>query len=232
MPPILSPTSFPLSDSEFQPQSRLAFWAVCDSKSRFGDQRWEPLERVDDLGNFGPELSFGAHLPKSLGDAEGIAIVKFTHSGAQGPDWFPQGSPAARRNLYPKFIAFISKAMEDLTRQGYDVTLEGVFWHTGENDTYYEPYFRNYAAWMHTLIAQVRLNLKQPALPWFISEQHPGAIWMNMDAINTALRTMAQSDKGVLVIKTSHLPHDHLFFGTKGTLLLGDELSKAYLKRR
>lgn len=193
---------------------------------------WEPLGPVDDLGNFGPELSFGARLRKSLGDAEGIAIVKFTHSGAQGPDWFPQGSPEARRNLYPKFTAFIREAMEDLTRQGYDVTIEGVFWHTGENDTYFDPYFRNYAAWMQTLIAQVRLDFKQPALPWFISEQHPRAIWKNSETINSALRAMAQSEKDVFVIKTSHLPHERLFFGTKGTLQLGDELAQAYLQRR
>ena len=122
--------------------------------------------------------------------------------------------------------------MEDLTRQGYDVALEGVFWHTGENDTYYEPYFRNYAAWMQTLIAQVRLDFKQPALPWFISEQHPGAIWKNSAPINSTLRTLAQSEKDVFVIQTSHLPHERLFFGTKGTLLLGDELAQAYLKRR
>ena len=193
---------------------------------------WEPLGPVDDLGNFGPELSFGARLRKSLGDAEGIAIVKFTHSGAQGPDWFPQGSPEARRNLYPKFTAFIREAMDDLTRQGCTVTLEGVFWHTGENDTYFEPYFRNYAAWMQSLIAQTRLDFRQPALPWFISGQHRGAIWKNMEAINSALQAMAQSEKDVFVIKTSHLPHERLFFGTKGTLLLGDELAQAYLKRR
>ena len=193
---------------------------------------WEPLGPVDDLGNFGPELSFGARLRKSLGAKDGIAIVKFTHSGAQSPDWAPQGSPEARRNLYPKFAAFIREAIEDLTRQGYDVTLEGVFWHTGENDTYFGPYFRNYAAWMQKLIAQVRLDFKQPALPWFISEQHPGSIWKNMEAINTSLRTMAQSEKDIFMVKTAHLPHERLHFGTQGTLLLGEELAEAYLQRR
>jgi len=191
---------------------------------------WEPLGPVDYLGNFGPELSFGARLRKSLGAQDGIAIVKFTHSGAQSPDWAPQGSPEARRNLYPRFTAFIRDAMEDLTRQGYVCTLEGVFWHTRENDTYFEPYLRNYAASMQKLIAQVRLDFKQPALPWFISEQHPGAIWKNMDAINSTLRTLAQSEKEVFVIPTSHLPHERLHFGTKGTLLLGEELANAYLE--
>jgi hypothetical protein len=193
--------------------------------------KWEPLGPIDHLGNFGPELSLGAYLRKSLGTKDGIAIVKFTHSGAQGPDWLPKGSPESRRNLYPKFTAFIRDAMDDLTRQGYNVTLEGVFWHTGENDTYFGPYFRNYATWMQQLIAQTRLDFKQPALPWFISEQHPAAIWKNMDAINSSLHTLAESDKTVHIIKTAHLPHERLHFGTKGTLLLGDEFAQAYLNK-
>ena len=193
---------------------------------------WEPLGPVDYLGNFGPELSFGARLRKSVPAAEGVAIVKFTHSGAQGPDWFPQGSPEARRNLYPKFTAFIRDAMDDLTRQGYDCTLEGIFWHTGENDTYFGPYRSKNAAWMQSLVTQTRLDFKQPSLPWFISEQHPAAIWKNIDAINTSLNTMAQSEKNVVVVKTAHLPHERLHFGTKGTLLLGEEYASAYLKRK
>jgi hypothetical protein len=52
---------------------------------------WEPLGPVDYLGSFGPELSLGARLRKSIDGKDGLAIVKFTHSGAQGPDWFPRG---------------------------------------------------------------------------------------------------------------------------------------------
>ncbi len=193
---------------------------------------WEPLGPVDYLDNFGPELSFGARLKKSLEAKDGIAIVKFTHSGAQSPDWAPRGSPETRRNLYPKFIAFIREAKADLARQGYDCTVEGVFWHTGENDTYFGSYQRNYAAGMKELIAQTRLDLQQPALPWFISEQHPKAIWRNMDAVNTALKAMAQSEQKVFVIPTAHLPHERLHFGTRGTLLLGLELAQEYLKSR
>ena len=192
---------------------------------------WEALGPVDHLGTFGPELSFGARLRKSVA-TDGIAIVKFTHSGAQSPDWAPGGSPKARRNLYPAFTAFIRSAMNDLTKQGCDVTLEGIFWHTGENDTYFGPYLQNYAASMQKLIAGVRQDFKQPALPWFISEQHPGAIWKNMTAINGAIHTLAESDKTITVVKTAHLPHERLHFGTRGTLLLGEELAKAYMKGR
>lgn len=193
---------------------------------------WEALGPVDFLGNFGPELSFGARLRKSLGGRDGIAIVKFTHSGAQGLDWLPRGSAEARRNLYPKLIAFIREAMEDLRRQGYETTLEGIFWHTGENDTYFEPYRRKYAEWMRELIGQTRIDLKQPDLRWYLSEQHPAAPWKNMEAINRAVRTLAESDPAVRVIPTTDLPHERLHFGTKGTLLLGEAMARAYLDGR
>lgn len=68
---------------------------------------WEPLGPTGFLGNFGPELSFGARLRKSIASDDGVAIVKFTHSGAQMPDWMPAGSPESHRDLYPRFIAMI-----------------------------------------------------------------------------------------------------------------------------
>lgn len=185
---------------------------------------------MDYLGNFGPELSFGARLRKSIDGNGGLAIVKFTHSGAQGPDWFPRGSPETQRNLYPKFIAFLRDAVQYLTREGYDCTMEGVIWHTGENDTYFGPYRQKHGAWMKYLIAQVRLDLKQPTLPWFISGQHPQAIWKNIDAMNTSLKTMAQSEKQVFLIPTAQLPDARLHFGTQGTLRLGEEMAEAYLQ--
>ena len=192
---------------------------------------WEPLGPVGHLGNFGPELSFGARLRQKLGSNESVAVVKFTHSGAQGPDWFPQGSPEARRNLYPRFASFIRTSIEDLTRQGYECTLAGVFWHTGENDTCFEPYLRKHADWMRQLIAQVRLDFHAPGLPWFLSEQHPRSLWKNIEAVNDTLRTLARSDAGIFVVPTAQLPHERLHFGTRGTLLLGEALAEAYLGR-
>lgn len=192
---------------------------------------WEALGPVDDLGNFGPELSFGARLRRTLPTDDTIAIVKFTHSGAQGPDWSPDGSPEAHRNLYPRFSAFVRQALDDLARRGHECVLEGVFWHTGENDTYFSPYRRNYAVWMQRCISQIRRDFMSPDLPWFISEQHPSAIWKNSAEINSALRTMSHAETGVFMITTSQLPHDRTHFGTKGTLLLGDEFAKAYLRQ-
>ncbi len=190
---------------------------------------WEPLGPVGYLGNFGPELSFGERLRKSLDAKEGVAIVKFTHSGAQGPDWSPQGSPESHRNLYPKFISFIQAAQSDLRQQGFDCSLDGIFWQTGENDTWFDPYAKNNAKWMKQLIDRTRTDLKQPDLSWFISEQHPSAPWRNMEAVNAALNELARTEPHMTIIKTSALPHGKRHFETKGTLLLGQALAEAYL---
>ena len=193
---------------------------------------WEPLGPVDFLGNFGPELSFGARLRQAIKPDEGLAIVKFTHSGAQGPDWFPKGSPESHRNLYPKFVAFVRQAREDLAGRGFNCKLAGIFWHTGENDTWFGPYAQNNALWMRQLIDRTRLDLQQPDLAWYITGQHKNAPWRNMESVNAALAGLAANDPRITLIQTSHLPHGRHHFETKGTLLLGEEMAKAHLDKR
>lgn len=190
---------------------------------------WVPLGPVDYLNNFGPELSFGAKLRKSIAASEGVAIVKFTHSGAQGPDWSPKGSPEAHRNLYPKLLAFIRAARDDLVKRGFDCQIAGVFWHPGENDTFFGPYAQNNAKWTKELIDQLRSDLKQPDLPWFITEQHKNAPWRNMESVNAALNELAAKDAHITIIKTDHLSHAKHHFGAQGTLQLGEEMANAYL---
>ena len=191
---------------------------------------WERLGPVDFLGSFGPELSFGASLRKAVDANEGIAIVKFTHSGAQGPDWSPLGTAETHRSLYPKLVSFLNDAQADLNGRGYSCQLECLFWHTGENDTYFHPYLKNNAKSLKQLIEQLRTDIKSPSIPVFITEQHKNAPWRNMDEINAGLKSMAESTPGVIVIETSQLPHAKNHFGTEGTLRLGQAMSDAYLK--
>lgn len=193
---------------------------------------WVPLGPVDYLNTFGPELSLGAKLRKSIAANEGVAIVKFTHSGAQGPDWFLKGSPEAHRNLYPKLLAFIQAARDDLAKRGFDCQIAGVFWHPGENDTFFGPYAQNNAKWTKELIDQLRSDLQQPVLPWFISEQHKNGPWGNMESVNAALNELAAKDAHIMIIKTDHLPHAKHHFGTQGTLQLGEEMANAYFKKQ
>jgi len=193
---------------------------------------WQPLGPVGFLGNFGPELSFGARLRQSIDPQDGVAIVKFTHSGAQGPDWSPNGSAESHRNLYAKLIGFIQAAQDDLKQQGYSPRLDGVFWHTGENDTYFGPYSQNSATWLKQLIDQSRADLNQPDLAWFISQQHKKSPWRNIEPVSAALNEMARNDARVTIIPTSDLPHARLHFGTEGTLMLGEVMADAYLQKQ
>lgn len=195
-------------------------------------QEWEALGPTGYLGNFGPELSMGAKLRNAIDPSTGIALVKFTHSGAQGPDWFAKGTVEAHRNLYPRLINFLRQAKEDLEKKGYECSVEGVFWHPGENDTYFGPYVNNHSQWMKQLIGQVRKDLNQPELRWYFSEQHPRSPWGNIEKMNKSLADIAATDPRVTIIKTADLPHAKHHFGTKGTLMLGEEMAKAWIKNQ
>lgn len=191
---------------------------------------WEPLAPVDELGNFGPELSFGAKLRSQLPKEDGIAIVKFTHSGAQGPDWAPQGNEPEHRQLHQKLLSFVRATVKDLQDRGYSAKVEGVFWHTGENDTYFGPYAQNNAKWNQQWIQQLRLDLEDPSIAFFVSEQHPSSPWVNIDKVNTGLRDMATGLPNVFIISTEGLSHGRRHFGTLGTVQLGNAMADAYLR--
>ena len=53
----------------------------------------------------------------------------------------------------------------------------------------------------------------------------------NIEPVNAALNELARTDPRITIIKTSELPHLRLHFGTKGTLLLGEAMADAYLKK-
>jgi hypothetical protein len=193
---------------------------------------WEPLGPVDYLGNFGPELSFGSTLRAQIPNGEGIAILKFTHSGAQGPDWSPKGNEPVLRQLYQKLIAFIRDSQQDLEDRGYATSVEGVFWHTGENDTYFGPYSQNNAKWNQEWIEQLRSDLGQGSVRLYISDQHKNSPWGNIDKVNRDLREMASRVPQVSILSTDGLAHARRHFGTLGTVQLGMAMAEAYLKQQ
>jgi len=214
-----------------QPQSDILFRYTLGGGVA-ASTRWEPLAPVSDLGNFGPELSFGAKLRSRLPNEDGIAIVKFTHSGAQGPDWAPNGNLPTSRQLYQKFITFLRTSVKDLEDRGYAVAVEGVFWHTGENDTYFGPYAQSNAKWNQQWIEQLRTDLGNPSIPCFITEQHKSSPWVNIDRVNADLRDMALRMPGVTIIATDPLSHGRRHFGTLGTVQLGEAMADAFLSQR
>ncbi len=192
---------------------------------------WEPLGPVGFLGSFGPELSFGARLRAATDPDVGVAIVKFTHSGAQSPDWSPEGSEEAHRDLYRRFVRFVRDARDDLVRRGCDVRLEGIAWTAGENDAFFGPYVKNLPVAMRRLVEATRADLGEPGLPWVIAAHHDRAPWGNVAAVNADLAALAEALPGVVVVETSDLPYLRAWYGTAGTLRLGDSLAGAFEKR-
>jgi len=192
---------------------------------------WEPLGPTGYLSNFGPELSFGRAVKKTLAKSQTLAIYKFTHSGAQSIDWLPEGTDIPHRDLYKKFIAGIKKAQDDLKTAGYDSELAGVFWHCGENDRALHQPAKVYAENLKKLIDGTRKDLSAPNLKWFITEQPViPPEWAGNQTflpINEDLEALALDDENIRFIKTSHLPHRVVVFGTEGILALGEEMAKA-----
>lgn len=192
---------------------------------------WEPLGPVGYLGSFGPELTFGAGVRAVTPPEEGVAIVKFTDSGAQGPDWAAEGSAEPHRDLYRRWVGFVGEARDDLLRRGYDVRIDGIVWTTGENDTFFPPYARDNAARMKRLIERTRADLGDPRLRWVIAAQHRGAPWGHVAEVNGDLAELAAGDPDTTVVDPSRLPFLRAHFGAEGTLLLGEALADAFTGR-
>jgi hypothetical protein len=192
---------------------------------------WEPLGPTGYLSNFGPELSFGRAVKKTLKKNETLAIYKFTHSGAQSIDWLPEGTDIPHRDLYQLFIKGIKKAQADLNAAGYECELAGVFWHCGENDRALHQQAKMYAANLKKLIEGTRKDLSTKNLKWYITEQPViPPEWAGKRTflpVTEDLEALAQADANISFIKTAHLPHRVVLFGTEGILTLGEEMAKA-----
>ena len=155
---------------------------------------WEPLAPAGLYDTFGPELSFGARMQR-LDRRQPIAIAKFTHSGSQIVDWTPEGSVAKARNLYPTFLAFVRESMDAVRASGARPRLAGVVYHVGENDMSFHPFRKQAAARLTTTIEQLRTDLGEPTLRWFISQQPP----TDHESVNTVdvvadLKALAAGD--------------------------------------
>ena len=189
---------------------------------------WESLGTTGYYETFGPELSFAAALKKSK---DNIAIAKFTHSGSQIVDWTPEGSEAKSRNLYPQFIRFIQDAVSDLETKGHPVELQGIFYHVGENDMSFGPFRQKSPAWIGSLIEQSRIDLKQPTLRWFVSQQPPtDHEQVNAIDVTSKLARAAEKDPNWIHIRAFDLPKQdrQLVLDESGIIELGKLMANEY----
>ena len=196
-------------------------------------KEWEPLGLTGYYDSFGPELSFGSYLQKK--SVENIAIAKFTHSGSQIVDWTPEGSLAKSRNLYDSFINFVKNAIQDLNDKGHAVSLEGVFYHVGENDMSFSPHRNNAAKWLSSIIDKSRDDLKMPSLKWYLSQQPPtDDKSVNGIDITSKIEALVSSDDSISHLKAFNLvPQEKkLVISTAGIIQLGELIADNYLNNR
>ncbi|MBT5706472.1 MAG: hypothetical protein HOI66_09135 [Verrucomicrobia bacterium] len=194
-------------------------------------QSWEPLGPPGYYDTFGPELSFAKTI--STRQLDSFAIAKFTHSGSQMNDWTPNGSIAKARHLYPDFIRFVKEAINELEAKGHAVSLEGIFYHIGENEMSMPPYRKQTPQWLGELVTQSRLDFKLPKLKWFVSQQPPtDHERVNEIDVTTKFEEMAAHDENLIHIKAFDLPKQakQLVIDTPGILRLGELLAEGYLK--
>jgi hypothetical protein len=89
-----------------------------------------------------------------------------------------------------------------------------------------------YADRLKIFIDATRRDLKLPNLKWIITEQpilpQSFAGKQKLYDVNQDLEAMANADPNIWFVKTCHLPHHVVLFGTEGILLLGDEMARAW----
>ena len=192
---------------------------------------WEPMGDADYYGSFGPELSFSHELQKA--NIENIAILKYTHSGSQIIDWTPNGSEAPTRNIFFPFIESIKKSILELESKGHRVSLEGIFYHIGENDMSYTPFRKAAAKNIKELIRGSRKELDLPQLRWYVSQQPP-TDHKNVNSFNVtnSISKVLEEETNVFHIKAFSLPtqEKRLVIDTPGILRLGELLAESYLR--
>jgi hypothetical protein len=194
---------------------------------------WEPLGPAGFYDTFGPELSFGQTLASNL--SENVAIAKFTDSGSQINDWTPEGTATTDRNVYPKFIAFIKRSIQELRAKGHPVELAGIFYHVGENDMSFGPNRSQASKWLQSTITQSRKDLGLPDLRWFVSQQPPTDDKdLNRIDVTANIAAITAADPAIIHIKAFNLPPqpEQLVLNSAGIVQLGDLLARSYLEHR
>ena len=192
---------------------------------------WEPMGAAGLFDTFGPELSF-AHALRAA-KAQPFAVAKFTHSGSQVIDWTPAGSVAKSRNLYPRFLAFVKDAIQDLKRRGHEVRLRAIVYHLGENDMSWTPFRERAAQRLGEVAEQLRKDLKMPKLRWVVSQQRP----TDHKDVNRAdpvamVRELCDGDRYMDHVEAFEPPPQprQLVFDTAGVVWLGQRLAEAVQK--
>jgi hypothetical protein len=221
------------------PRNDIRFWHVIGREDKADSKGWVPLQPV--RGMVGPELVFARDVTE--GTEGDIAIVKVAAGGTHlGGDWNPENPSGFK--MYPLLLETVRAAMAELERQGFDPTLEGFFWHQGENDMFEDSYRQNYGANLANFLTRLRTDLDAPALRFYVGELCTKTIWgmdlrPSMADIARGQRMATAADPLAEYVATSHVGVEigggvglHYHYGTLGQLEHGANYAAAYLSNQ
>ena len=227
---------FPPFAGAADPRKDIRFWHVIGRENKADSEGWVPLQPVRNM--VGPELVFARDVTsRTKGD---IAIVKVAAGGTHlGGDWNPDDPSGFE--MYPLLLKTVKAAMADLEERGFEPTLEGFFWHQGENDMFDEGYRANYGPNLANFLGRVRTDLEAPELRFYVGELCTKTIWgmdlrPRMADIARGQRSVTEVDPLAQYVPTSHVGVEigggqglHYHYGTLGQLEHGANYAAAYL---
>ncbi len=125
---------------------------------------------------FGPELFFGIALAEAWPEERFLFIKRTagatTLHGAWNPDWSPEKAATTKETeapkLYGELVAYARAVLAGFAPAEY--SLRGMLWVQGESDGAIPEAARAYGDNLKALIARIRTDTGQPALPFLLFE--------------------------------------------------------------
>ena len=158
------------------------------------------LGQGNSLGTFGPEIGIAEAMHEKYADK--LCLIKFA-CGASNlkDDWTKRDSP-----MYPKFIEYVRKQMENLKNKGYLPTIKAFCWMQGEGDSYL-GYYEVYQDNLREFVGNVREDLRELAgdkdIPFIDAAINPKRrVWQYGPEVNEAKVAFAEESENNYFIDT------------------------------
>jgi hypothetical protein len=230
-------------------QPGILFWPASDTLPA-NSNSWTIL-RVEDVGSFGPEISFARDMEQQMPGAT-IAIVKCAAGGTgiarsvdytdyipalagfndKGRNWHPPTDGREAGTLYSALIANVRGATSALERDGKAWELAGFVWMQGEHEAgISRKMAEDYERLLGDFAGSVRKDLQAPALPFAIGQVNSHT-WAYGDIARKCQLAFCRKDARTRLVETVDLPRvssDAAHFTADGMLTLGSRFAKAML---
>lgn len=225
-------TGLPPSQRTAQPDVEL-YWS--------GLPGWRALEPSSPYSSgsaryTGPEVSFGRALADARPDAR-ILLVKHAVGGTDlAQYWYPGESrdDHAQGEGYRTWLATVEAALADLDARGEVWEVAGMAWMQGESDATNEDWANRYQENLAHLVARVRSDLAQPALPFVLGLIDCTDVCAWRETVRGAQQAVAEADPRIFTIETEDLglyPADHWHYQGLGVRVMGERFADALLDR-